>query len=1652
MFQKLADKFQKVFKKKPFWIFFVFSFLILVLFRNSFFGFVLEFSLSKKYPDIKINFSKFTFVDASFKFEDFEVQSPHVDIEAKEVSIGLKLDFMHFQIAPKVKIIEPLVFSKEGIIPISKGEIRQTTTKKQQDWVVKLLTHRIFFQIEEGFWNHADQKRCHFSVLSHFQHPEIKKISLSFIESLSLDSKLDVTIRPLYHEYFVNLELRDFDAHWLSENQHLVFPAEGSGINDVNGKISGIANFRLNRKFEIMKSDLQFEVDHLKLETTQLESLEIDQSIIRLQLENKPYQKSKKTNLSYSGSLVLNNLNLSLDHYTAITASGKIGINLPIGSEVDFKGQIKIGKDAANFLLKGKDSNQEEKNQEFIVDFLCTDENLSQSKANFVFYYPEEDHLNIKAKVNQIPSSYLSALQKTLDYYFPELSLFKLEQGSLSLEALAQFKDYKPYSIDLGKIELNEMKIFLLQPEIFCQIDHLQARIDYNLPNKKLNNWFLNAQGISIALENEQYGVIALDDTSIKLIQEDEKFSLSTIEGLLFNQPIKLEFSGPISSPDWNLKMKLPSEELVKKFKLKTLPTQENFYWISFMNQYSGNKWDLSLDVHDESGRFLKAAGSMGTYNLSKLTSPQEIENFLKGLEKIKIQGNNLHSEIYGVVLKFLKLPWDLQGDIDISGVFDQGVLNLNLAFDKIDFDSNELYFQQEKKIEGQKAFQGSLMFDCVHEKLKLLVDLDHGICLHKECKLWFEDVIGSLEISDNLLKISKLSLNTEHLNLKGDLSLEFLEDKPFKLMIDVSDVRGRMINLQRMARHFPEFQHLNLPFDGDLYPLEEPFQLQMILYPQPLLPDWKLNARVKNGEFYDLSLLKVVDVEFELCLDSKKPHMEILDLEAHVDVNSHRLPYKLTSSKLLLEMQNHLKADFNFALEGELLEIARLEGVFEANGENIKFDLRPNALIKDWQSFHKEKDLWKRGAMICHLNKLQIENIVRRLSLLHSSSSFIFKEIIKDIDKVEGIDLSLLVTEDSQLKFDISSRDSNQEEFIRLEMLWNDQFFEIKKANLKNLKSNCLVEFSDRSMKMNQMSLTLNDYELTFKEGEYDFLGLTGRIGLDNFKAQSIKGLVQYFPFLDQNLDGEVKIYGDLILDKDNVQVEVKQIEIQNCKQISAIEIAKPFFIQVSSDKQIVINQLDLRLTGEANHDYFFLKSEAIKLDTLNKSIESDSIKLTVAPEMIKTIPSFLSQDLAWTFNEQVDDIKKWDNLLQIDLAIKAGSEGVAFKGKIEDGYYWINDRSYFFENIWLTFEKNQINMEGLVNISDYKIAFETSLDIKERSNLVLELHNLLSPNEKAKMIFAIKDQSLDLINFYGTFFGTKFDLLPKKLPCVNTESVFTASLELDMKDVLPFLPKDLKAQLSQIKLEEKIFLKGNLLLDFADLKNSYFKGFITSKNMELQDMVIQNVQALLTYDQSILKIENFSVADSAVLMKFDQMVIDFGPESFLDFVLKNFQVNDFRPSLITKVNQPKGKIKPFLVRNLKIEEVKGNLKNADEIKGKGNLQFINTFKRENHLIDIPIEIIARLGLDIGLLIPVRGEIDIEIKDKKVWLKELKNSFSDGKRSHFYFPSGKPCYIDFDGNVNIDVKMKQYVLFKLTQPFTLSLRGTLDKPSFSLK
>ena len=115
--------------------------------------------------------------------------------------------------------------------------------------------------------------------------------------------------------------------------------------------------------------------------------------------------------------------------------------------------------------------------------------------------------------------------------------------------------------------------------------------------------------------------------------------------------------------------------------------------------------------------------------------------------------------------------------------------------------------------------------------------------------------------------------------------------------------------------------------------------------------------------------------------------------------------------------------------------------------------------------------------------------------------------------------------------------------------------------------------------------------------------------------------------------------------------------------------------------------------------------------------------------------------------------------------------------------------------------------------------------------------------------------------------------------------------------------------------------------------------------------------------------------------------------------------------------------------------------------------MRFINSYRREHTVFDIPADVLGRIvGLDLDLLVPACGQLSFDVKEGKFFLKELTGAYSEGQRSEFFLMQEPVPAMDFKGKLQILVSCKQFVLFKFMESFMISIEGTLGDPKFHLQ
>ena len=126
--------------------------------------------------------------------------------------------------------------------------------------------------------------------------------------------------------------------------------------------------------------------------------------------------------------------------------------------------------------------------------------------------------------------------------------------------------------------------------------------------------------------------------------------------------------------------------------------------------------------------------------------------------------------------------------------------------------------------------------------------------------------------------------------------------------------------------------------------------------------------------------------------------------------------------------------------------------------------------------------------------------------------------------------------------------------------------------------------------------------------------------------------------------------------------------------------------------------------------------------------------------------------------------------------------------------------------------------------------------------------------------------------------------------------------------------------------------------------------------------------------------------------------------------------------------------------------------LQNGVEMRGKGELFFINQEPKKKNILDLPWDILSVLGLDPSLLVPVCGQLEFTFDRNKILIDRLRRSYSDKNRSTFFLDPKAVSYIGLDGTLYIRIRMKQSVILRLAEPFVIAIDGNVSQPSFKLK
>ncbi len=404
--------------------------------------------------------------------------------------------------------------------------------------------------------------------------------------------------------------------------------------------------------------------------------------------------------------------------------------------------------------------------------------------------------------------------------------------------------------------------------------------------------------------------------------------------------------------------------------------------------------------------------------------------------------------------------------------------------------------------------------------------------------------------------------------------------------------------------------------------------------------------------------------------------------------------------------------------------------------------------------------------------------------------------------------------------------------------------------------------------------------------------------------------------------------------------------------------------------------------------------------------------------------------------------------------LSIEMHPDNLWIYLRLRDGRYYLWDRPLDLKNFLLVYDPQQLEVQTECNINERECHIHLTADALSLREGALELS---SGGERVKALW-MRDprEGWGVKEIEGNLCG--IDIALKQMGSHPEDWIaLTGEIAVDPTQAHKLLSETFLNLAEKWEIEGQFLLQGDFRFSQANPKVVAFEGGLFADSPKVHGVKFESLSSYLWFTPDEFLVSDLTLADWAGDLHIDRVAAQLSSKGW-EVELDQLKVSDFR---LSRLKSPwtdwKGKRRPFyqsfFVKTLLLERLVGRVGDWTSFQGQGVLNFTNPPKTTllSNLLMIPSEITARIGLDLTNFIPSRGEIDYEISEGKIWLNEFRNMFSDGKRSRFYLAEGHSASIDFEGNLDFRVKMKQYnLLMKLAEFFTITVNGTCSHPTYT--
>lgn len=1059
--------------------------------------------------------------------------------------------------------------------------------------------------------------------------------------------------------------------------------------------------------------------------------------------------------------------------------------------------------------------------------------------------------------------------------------------------------------------------------------------------------------------------------------------------------------------------------------------------------------------------------------------------------------------------LLFRNDQMQLTGLGHFSGHFDEQKVVVN-------YDSKDMVLENSdfaieiKSLGGEndllnKKLEATYMFDFDKKTSFTSFPIRNATYFEKNSGLLFTEINAKLAMEDARAHFENLTTFCNGLYFSGAIDIDWSMpgEGVFEVDMRADEMYGKISELQHFLSHLNKsLVFLKIPLEGNAVLHKEGGYLHFFFDKEGYRLESQIQGAMTDGVIRGQNVdLSLQELSMNFDYHHQNDTLEFSDIQGTLLVGkpNHVEEYAVSGDKVRFTNYSRNEAEFDVWVGDKKRDIIRLAGKTRSEADenglpyiNFLFnrslshfgDVHPS-------TFHLALRDWSQVVLFQLAFDFQLKTLLSDLQRFSRTGLFflsrgLLKEV-NDIDNAKGIFRAELNYDStrSTLHYRIDADDVafGKREFGKFLLSGN------KKGSLWSVDQMQLDEISlafdvlkeGPLWNINFLGARLGNYLLLGMEGQYsdDDSHLEARINL--FEADL--GCLDECPLLGRSFNsnliaGQVRASGSLHAEFDkamphgvrlNVQMNaslnharIQDVPLEDMKNIS-------FLYNSSSGFSIGNASLGIKSHENAIKAGVFLQEASY--DIANNELLIDGLHFDVPVENLGWAVQSLREHFPGKITAPIADVirsAKTQGSLQGALRLSLSESYSSLRINFNDGLYHFMGQDHDLSGFVIDYDPFSLKVFTEYRYQKHRLRLDAHSAVSGFDAGEIVLSDLSREGENASLTpltihWKIHPQEGYYIQkMYGDLSGMSFDFIRDPNKALSSDAMhLIGKLDVNLRKAASLMDEQIAARIANWELGEGYSLIGQCSIMKTKSKSLAdsvaFQGELAGRDFELLGYRFYNLSAQLSYAPEAAYVRSLAIADTCGSMQVEQMDFFNQGNGFWQTVIPVIAINEFRPSLLHSVNSaPPRAAKSLVVRSLNIKDLNGVLGDKNSFKGSGQLTFANPPKKnlQHTLFAIPAELLTRIGLDLAVLTPVRGTIIFDIKEGKAILNRFKDVYSKGRLSKFYLPNnGCHSYIDFDGNLNLQVRMKQYnIIFKLAELFTVTVQGTLKKPTYTLQ